>query len=97
MKIIKDAGSAPVASSASDAVLFAGRYRLIHLLGEGDRKRTFLAEDTILPRQVALALIKPDAARSGLVPAGDGTFVHLRLLPGLVNDYRALVDKALAS
>jgi hypothetical protein len=31
------------------------------------------------------------------VPAGDGTVVHLRLLPGLVDDYRALVDRALAS
>lgn len=31
-----------------------------------------------------------------LVPAGDGTIVHLRLLPGLVDDYRALVDRALA-
>ncbi|HEX5292376.1 MAG TPA: hypothetical protein VFX25_26195 [Streptosporangiaceae bacterium] len=32
-----------------------------------------------------------------LVPAADGTIVHLRLLPGLVDDYRALVDRALAS
>jgi hypothetical protein len=32
-----------------------------------------------------------------LVPAGDGTIVHLRLLPGLVDEYRALVDRALAS
>jgi hypothetical protein len=32
-----------------------------------------------------------------LVPGGDGTIVHLRLLPGLVDDYRALVDRALAS
>jgi hypothetical protein len=32
-----------------------------------------------------------------LVPAGDGTIVHLRLLAGLVDDYRALVDRALAS
>ncbi len=30
-------------------------------------------------------------------PAGDGTIVHLRLLPGLVEDYRALVERALAS
>jgi hypothetical protein len=29
-----------------------------------------------------------------LMPAGDGTIVHLRLLPGLVDDYRALVDVA---
>jgi hypothetical protein len=32
-----------------------------------------------------------------LVPASDGTVVHLRLLPGLVDDYRALVDRTLAS
>jgi hypothetical protein len=32
-----------------------------------------------------------------LVPAGDGVIVHLRLLPGLVDDYRALVERALAS
>lgn len=32
-----------------------------------------------------------------LMPAGDGTIVHLRLLPGLVDDYRALVERALAS
>jgi hypothetical protein len=32
-----------------------------------------------------------------LVPAGDGMIVHLRLLPGLVEGYRALVERALAS
>jgi hypothetical protein len=32
-----------------------------------------------------------------LVPGGDGTIVRLRLLPGLVDDYRALVERALAS
>lgn len=32
-----------------------------------------------------------------LAPAGDGMIVHLRLLPGLVDEYRALVDRALAS
>jgi hypothetical protein len=32
-----------------------------------------------------------------LVPVGDGTVVHLRLLPGVVDDYRALVERALAS
>src|SRR5258706_823218 len=32
-----------------------------------------------------------------LVPAVDGTIVHLRPLPGLVDDYRALVERALAS
>ena len=32
-----------------------------------------------------------------LIPAGDGTIVHLKLLPGLVDDYRVLVERALAS
>jgi hypothetical protein len=32
-----------------------------------------------------------------LAPAGDGIIVHLRLLPGLVEDYQALVERALAS
>jgi hypothetical protein len=32
-----------------------------------------------------------------LVPVGDGTIVHLRPLPGLVEDYQALVARTLAS
>jgi hypothetical protein len=32
-----------------------------------------------------------------LALAGDGTIVHLRLLPGLVEDYQALVERSLAS
>ncbi len=47
---------------------FAGRYRIIGLLGQGDRKRTYLAEDTVLNRRVALALVKPAAADAD--PAG---------------------------
>lgn len=42
--------------------IFAGRYRIQSFLGEGDRKRTYLADDTVFPRRVALALIKPSAA-----------------------------------
>lgn len=54
--------------STSDDVLqvgsvFAGRYRIRGFLGEGDRKRTYLADDTVFPRRVALALIKSAAAR----------------------------------
>jgi serine/threonine protein kinase len=44
--------------------VFAGRYRIIGLLGEGDRKRTYLAEDTVVPRRVALALVKPTAGHA---------------------------------
>jgi hypothetical protein len=31
-----------------------------------------------------------------LAPAGDGTIVHLKPLPGLVEDYQALVERSLA-
>ena len=42
--------------------VFAGRYEIRRLLGEGDRKRTFLARDKKIDRQVAVSLVKPDAA-----------------------------------
>jgi hypothetical protein len=32
-----------------------------------------------------------------LVPAGNGTIVHLEPLPGVVEDYQALVERSLAS
>ena len=32
-----------------------------------------------------------------LVPAGDGTIVHLRLLPGLVEDHRAHAGRSIPS
>jgi hypothetical protein len=34
---------------------------------------------------------------AGLAPAGEGTIVHLRLLPGLAGDDRQLAGRALAS
>ena len=43
-----------------------GRYRVRRLLGEGGRKRVYLATDTRLEREVALALIKTE----GLDDAG---------------------------
>jgi serine/threonine protein kinase len=55
-----DAGDGSV---VEPGLAFAGRYQIIRLLGQGDRKRTYLALDAILDRQVALALIKPEAAR----------------------------------
>jgi hypothetical protein len=53
--------------STEEAVLkpdsvFAGRYRIRRVLGEGGRKRTYLADDAVFPRRVALSLIKPAAA-----------------------------------
>ena len=51
-----------VGPDARIGAAFAGRYRIIRPLGQGDRKRTYLAEDTALNRRVALALVKPAAA-----------------------------------
>lgn len=42
--------------------VFAGRYEVQRFLGEGERKRTYLARDTKLDRLVAVSLVKPEAA-----------------------------------
>ena len=45
----------------SSGETFAGRYVVDRVLGEGDRKRTYLAKDLKLDRLVALSFVKPDA------------------------------------
>ena len=45
-------------------LIFAGRYRIIRVLGVSDRKHTYLALDTVIDRQVILVLIKSEASRS---------------------------------
>src|ERR1700691_2405823 len=66
--MVKTVGSdAAHESDVKAGAVFAGRYRIVRPLGEGDRKRTYLAEDTILGRKVALALIKEGAEG---VPSG---------------------------
>lgn len=40
---------------------FAGRYEIQRLLGEGDRKRTYLARDRKMDRLVAISFVKPEA------------------------------------
>src|SRR5882724_9406606 len=48
--------------------LIAGRYRLRRQLGEGARKRVYLASDERLEREIAVALIKADGLdEAGLV------------------------------
>lgn len=44
--------------------IFAGRYEIQRLLGEGDRKRTYLARDEKMGRLVAISLVKPAAVLS---------------------------------
>jgi len=43
--------------------IFVRRYEIRQLLGQGDRKRTFLAFDQKMDRLVAISFVKPEAAR----------------------------------
>ena len=52
-------------SAGLPAVFAAGRYQLRRLLGEGGRKRVYLAYDTALDREVALATVKIDDLDEG--------------------------------
>src|SRR5437868_2414407 len=53
-------GAAAAAPAPGPKSIANGRYRLERLLGEGGKKRVYLARDTVLDREVALALIKTD-------------------------------------
>jgi class 3 adenylate cyclase len=55
-----------VAPAATPAAVAAGRYQIRRLVGEGGKKRVYLASDTRLERDVALALVKTE----GLDEAG---------------------------
>jgi tRNA A-37 threonylcarbamoyl transferase component Bud32 len=61
-----DSVSVSDAAAPTPVAIAAGRYRVQRLLGEGARKRVYLARDTRLERDIALALIKTD----GLDEAG---------------------------
>jgi class 3 adenylate cyclase len=50
----------PVRAEATEGVLVASRYRVLRLLGEGAKKRVYLAQDLRLDREVAVALIKTE-------------------------------------
>ncbi len=43
--------------------VFAGRYEIQRSLGQGDRKRTYVALDEKMDRLVAISFVKPEAAR----------------------------------
>jgi serine/threonine protein kinase len=44
--------------------VFAERYKVERLLGEGDRKRTYLAKDAKTDRLVAISVVRPEAVLS---------------------------------
>jgi hypothetical protein len=48
-------------SALPEGSVFADRYRVDHLIGEGPRKRTYLAWDLVARRHVALAVMLPGA------------------------------------
>jgi hypothetical protein len=45
--------------------LWARRYQVERLLGEGERKQVYLAPDVVVDREVALALIEPEEPMEG--------------------------------
>ena len=52
-KIVAENSSSPTSFSA-------GRYEVLKFLGEGGKKKVYLAHDTMLDREVAFALIKTE-------------------------------------
>ncbi len=75
-----------VAELAPGEVL-AGRYELQRLLGQGDRKRTYLARDTKMDRLVAVSVVKLEAALSD----PDGTVREARVL-GRIGEHDNIVS-----
>jgi serine/threonine protein kinase len=67
--------------------VFAERYEVQRLLGEGDRKRTYLARDTKMNRLVAISLVKPDAVLSD----PEGTEREARVL-GRIGEHDNIVS-----
>jgi serine/threonine protein kinase len=51
----------PVGPELLPGALLADRYRIERLLGQGDRKRTYLAQDTYFARTVAISVVRPEA------------------------------------
>ncbi len=60
-KALESSGSLrPVAQSPLPDAIAAGRYRIARLLGEGRSKVVYLAHDTLIDRDVAIALFKTE-------------------------------------
>ena len=67
--------------------VFAERYEVQRVLGEGDRKRTYLARDTKMNRLVAVSLVKPEAVLSD----PEGTEREARVL-GRIGEHDNIVS-----
>jgi class 3 adenylate cyclase/tetratricopeptide (TPR) repeat protein len=63
----RDSGGAPAGAARQPSSVAQGRYRIERFLGEGAKKRVYLARDTLLDREVAIALLKTEGLdESGL-------------------------------
>ncbi len=67
--------------------VFAGRYEVQRLLGEGDRKRTYLARDKKMDRLVAVSLVKPE----GVLTDPEGTEREAKVL-GRIGEHDNIVS-----
>jgi serine/threonine protein kinase len=67
--------------------VFAGQYEVQKSLGEGNRKRTYLAQDTRMGRLVALSLVKPEA----MLDDPEGTEREARVL-GRIGEHDNIVS-----
>jgi hypothetical protein len=60
----------------------------------------------VIPQQISceittimarVAALKGQPGRKGQVPVADSTIAHLKLLPGLVEDYQDLTERSMVS
>jgi len=63
--------AAPVLTPAQPASFANGRYQVKRFLGEGGKKKVYLAHDTTLDREVAFALIKTEGLDEIPAPASN--------------------------
>jgi DNA-binding CsgD family transcriptional regulator len=64
-----------------------GRYRIIRMLGEGGRKRVYLAHDNVLDRNIALAVIKTERSD----PASRTRITREAQLMGRLGDHLSIL------
>ena len=84
--LLTDQGVSSLQTAASS---FAnGRYRVLRLLGEGGMKRVYLARDTVLDREIALALIKS----GGLEEENRSRFVREAKLMGQLGHHPNIIS-----
>jgi serine/threonine protein kinase len=67
--------------------VFAVRYEIQRLLGEGERKRTYLARDTKMDRLVAVSFVKPE----GVLSDPEGTEREAKVL-GRIGEHDNIVS-----